>query len=51
MRERTREVPWSKFQRTKSLHVPDVKELMRDGAERVFINTWIAERAGLDDLS
>src|SRR5688572_20185992 len=45
-----REIPWSKFFRTESLDVPDVKELVGDSTERFFVNAGLAERARFDDL-
>src|SRR5690349_1794657 len=46
----TRKVPWSKFKRSQTLHVPDVKELVRDRIERVFVNAGFAKCARFDDL-
>src|SRR5690242_9865098 len=48
---RSREIPWSKSLRAQSLHVPDVKELVRDGVQRVLVHAGIGERARFDDLS
>src|SRR5262249_36322985 len=45
-----REIPWAKFEGTQPLHVPDVKELVCDCAQRVVVNSGLAEGAGLDDL-
>src|SRR6185369_17191612 len=46
----SREVPWSKLFGTEAFDVPNVKELVRDGAECSFVDTGFAERAGFDDL-
>src|SRR5262249_11999283 len=44
-------VPWSKFQWSQSLYIPDVKEFVCDSVESSVINTGLAECARLDDLS
>src|SRR5688572_15210309 len=48
--EWSREVPWSKFNRTQSLDVPDVKEFVRHSAECFVVNAGFSECSGLDDL-
>src|SRR5206468_1196672 len=47
---RASEIPWSKFNRTKSFYIPNVKKLMRDSIQRLAIHARFAKRAGLNDL-
>ena len=47
---RAGEIPWPQLNRPQTLHVPHVKEFMRNCIERLFIRTRVAELARLNNF-
>ena len=47
---RPRKIPWTQLDRSQPLHIPDMKKLVGNRVERLFIHFRISQRAWHDDL-